>query len=38
MIRAGLTAAMMIAAPLAASAQTIAITGGKVYPVSGPPL
>ena len=27
-----------LGAPRAARAQTIAITGGKVYPVSGPPI
>lgn len=31
-------AAVLLLAPLAAGAQTIAITGGKVYPVSGPPI
>src|SRR5438128_1591790 len=32
--------AMIVAAAIAraATAQTIAITGGKVYPVSGPPI
>lgn len=33
---AGLALAAMLAMP--AAAQTIAITGGKVYPVSGPPI
>ena len=38
MIRAGSALVMLVAVPLALSAQTIAITGGKIYPVSGPPL
>src|SRR3982750_3546265 len=29
---------LIVAAALPAAAQTIAITGGKVYPVSGPPI
>jgi imidazolonepropionase-like amidohydrolase len=33
-----LICATSIIAPFHASAQTIAITGGKVYPVSGPPI
>ncbi|MGH7647887.1 MAG: amidohydrolase family protein [Gemmatimonadaceae bacterium] len=35
---AALVAALGAAVPGAAAAQTIAITGGKVYPVSGPPI
>ena len=35
-IAAGVALVAMLAAP--AAAQTIAITGGKVYPVSGPPI
>src|SRR5206468_7110654 len=44
MRRAGLAAQVMLmmlvmlVLPLALSAQTIAISGGKVYPVSGPPI
>jgi imidazolonepropionase-like amidohydrolase len=34
--RLTLAAALVAASPLAATAQSIAITGGKVYPVSGP--
>jgi imidazolonepropionase-like amidohydrolase len=37
-LHAALAAALLVATPLALSAQTIAITGGKVYPVSGPPI
>ena len=35
-----LVVAMIVTAPIGttAAAQTIAITGGKVYPVSGPPI
>lgn len=35
---AGLTLAIAAATPAASFAQTVAITGGKVYPVSGPPI
>ncbi len=31
-------AVSLLVAPVAAAAQTVAITGGKVYPVSGPPI
>ena len=37
-MRARLLVAMLLAAPLPVAAQTIAIVGGKVYPVSGPPI
>ncbi len=33
-----LAAAIMLSAASALAAQTVAITGGKVYPVSGPPI
>src|SRR5215210_175687 len=36
--RAGLTVALIAVLAMPAAAQTIAITGGKVYPVSGPPI
>jgi imidazolonepropionase-like amidohydrolase len=36
--RIGIWFAVVIAITLTAGAQTIAITGGKVYPVSGPPI
>jgi imidazolonepropionase-like amidohydrolase len=32
------TAALLALAPLSLAAQTIAITGGRVFPVSGPPI
>jgi imidazolonepropionase-like amidohydrolase len=35
---AGLTLAIAAATPATSFAQTVAITGGKVYPVSGPPI
>ena len=38
MIRLRVASLGMLILPLALSAQTIAISGGKVYPVSGPPL
>lgn len=38
MPRAGFAAVLVAAFAMSASAQTIAITGGKVYPVSGAPL
>ena len=38
MIRPRVAALAMLVMPFALSAQTIAISGGKVYPVSGPPL
>jgi hypothetical protein len=36
--RPGLAAALIATLAMPAAAQTIAITGGKVYPVSGPPI
>ena len=38
MIRPRIAALAILVVPFALSAQTIAISGGKVYPVSGPPL
>src|SRR2546430_335792 len=38
MFRGAVVAALATALAVGASAQTVAITGGKVYPVSGPPI
>src|SRR5436305_10654289 len=38
MIKAALALAAVAMISASASAQTVAITGGKVYPVSGPPI
>ncbi len=37
-VRLCVTLGIAVLAPLASGAQTIAITGGKVFPVSGPPI
>src|SRR6478672_13391867 len=38
MLRTAISVAIALAIVSPAGAQTIAITGGKVYPVSGPPI